>query len=342
MHVVQLVRVAYDREVTPEATRKLVDEMCRNAWALSALTVAANRGLLVRLEEGPATIDELATAGRIDHSVAHGIADVLVALGLASKIEDRVAIDEGLRAWLGASGPSCGDDLLATLGSLLAPARSSAEPEARVGGWTADDRLLVRAQGRVSHAGSQRIRPMLDRIPGLTERLSRGGASLLDVGAGAAGLSVAFATMFPELRVVGIEPSPTALAEARSVVAAARMGNRIALRQQLGEDLDDDGLHSAAWVAQMFVPDEVIEKLWKATLRALELGGFLITGAVAQEGDDFFAAVSRWRNAAWGGGVRTAATVVAQLEAAGFVDIAIIEVPPGTGMTPIVARRPTP
>lgn len=342
MHVVQLVTVAYDREVTPEATRKLVDEMCRNAWALSALTVGANRGVFARLHDGPATIDELAIVGRMDLATTHAVVDVVVALGLASQIDGRVALDDGVRPLLEDGGRSMGDDLLTTLGALFSSAHASAEPEAHIGGWPAQDRALVGAQGRLSAAGIRRIGPLLEAMPAVKERLSRPGASLLDIGAGAAGLCVALAQMFPELRVVGIEPSAIALAEARAVVAASRLGSRIALRQQLGQHLDDDGLHTAAWVAQMFVPDDAIEAVWRATLRALELGGVLLTGAVAQDGDDFFAAISRWRNVTWGGGVRTAATVRAQLEAAGFVDVAIVPVPPGGVMTPIVARRPAP
>ncbi|HET6585104.1 MAG TPA: hypothetical protein VFG69_16720, partial [Nannocystaceae bacterium] len=77
-------------------------------------------------------------------------------------------------------------------------------------------------------------------------------------------------------------------------------------------------------------------------LRALEHGGVLLTVAVAQAGDDFFAAITRWRNAAWGGGVRTPDVVIAQLARAGFVDVVAMPGPPGGYVQPIVARRPSP
>jgi len=350
---------SYDDRVTPEATRKLFDELARHAWALSALGVAAERGLFGRLVDAPATVAELAHAGALDLRTTSAIVDVVVALGLASRAGDQVAIDDGLRTYLGEVGAATlGHDAISTLGAAMAPLRAAARstaassarvavavavaPAVRVGGWPADDRLIARAQGRLSEATGTRMAALFDRLPELRERLERPGASILDVGAGAAGLCVALARMFPDVRVIGIEPSAEALAEARTVIAAAGFGSRIALRQQLGEDMDDDGLHTCAWVAQMFVPDDAIEGVWRATLRALEHGGTVVTAAIAREGEDFFSAITRWRNAAWGGGVRTADVVAAQLAAAGFVDVETIAVPEGSGPVPIVARRPTP
>jgi precorrin-6B methylase 2 len=341
----------YDARVTPDATRKLFEELSRHAWALSALGVAAQRGLFARLVEAPATAVELADAGSLDLTTTHAILDVVIALGLASKDAEHVALDDGLRAYLGEVGAATvGHDAISTLAAAFAPLRASAQTTGQagstspttIGGWPADDRVVARAQGKLSESTAPLMAKLFDRLPGLRERLDRPGASMLDVGAGAAGLCVALARSFPELRVIGIEPSAEALAEARSVVASAGLGRRIALRQQLGEDMDDDGLHTAAWVAQMFVPDAAIEAVWRATLRALELGGVLITVAIARTGDDFFSAITRWRNAGWGGGVRTAEVVVAQLEAAGFVDVAALPTPESATAIPIVARKPTP
>jgi hypothetical protein len=333
--------------VTPDATRKLFDELSRHAWALSALGIASQRGLFGRLLDAPATAAELADAGGLDLGTTTAIVDVVVALGLASKVGDHVAIDDGLRAYLGEVGPAMvGHDAISTFGAASTPLRAAAQTGAQVqsviGGWPAGDRLVARAQGRISEATSRRMAALFDNVPGLRERLERPGASMLDVGAGAGGLSVALARMFPDVRVIGIEPSADALAEARTVIAAAGLGSRIALRQQLGEHMDDDGLHTFAWVAQMFVPDDVIDAVWRATLRALEFGGVLLTAAVAREGEDFFSAITRWRNTAWGGGARTADVVAAQLTAAGFVDVSTYPTADGGALIPIVARKPTP
>lgn len=341
--------------MTPDATRKLLDELSRHAWALSALGVASQRGLLARLFDAPATTAQLAEAGGIDLGTTSVIVDVVVALGLANRDGEHVALDDGLRAHLAEVGPAMvGHDAISTLGAAIAPLRAAAEaggkPGGRtplpttipLGGWPAGDRWIVRAHGRLSEATAPRMSALFEKVPGLRERLERPGASILDVGAGAAGLCVALARMFPDVRVIGIEPSAEALAEARGLIAAAGLGSRIALRQQLGEHMDDDGLHTCAWVAQMFMPDDAIDAVWRATLRALEFGGVVLTAAVAHQGEDFFSAITRWRNLAWGGGVRTAAVVAAQLEAAGFVDVLVIDMPPGAPAIPIVARKPTP
>jgi precorrin-6B methylase 2 len=329
--------------VTPEATRKLFEELSRDAWALSAIGVAAQRGMFARLLEGSASVAELAEAAGLEPVTTAAVVDVVVAIGLASRSSDRVALADGMRTCLGDLGPdNLGCDATSTLGAALAPLLRACEPGAAIGGWPANERAIARAQGRVSGSATKRMIAMLDAIPGLRERLARPGASMLDIGAGAAGLAIAMAQAFPELRVIGIEPSSEALTEARSAIAAARLGSRIAMRQQLGQDLDDDGLHAYAWVAQMFVPDDAIDAVWRATWRALEPGGVVCTLSVATVGDDFFSAVSRWRNVGWGGGARTPDVVVAQLEAAGFAEIVAMPTPAGTAFTPIVARRPTP
>lgn len=308
-------------------------------WATSALSVAASRGVLARLQQDAATIEELAEAARLQPSSVSAICGVLIALGLARQDGDRVAIDEGLRAVIGdgALGPFA-DDVFATLAAARAPAHRAAAELDQVVGWDGDDAVLVRAQGRNSATITKRMNMMVDRVPGLRDRLSRPGATMLDVGAGAAGLCLAFAQIFPTLRIVGLEPSATAIAEGRAAVAASGLADRIELRQEYGEQLSADSEFAMAWVAQMFVPDDAIMPLLRASLRALEPGGVLITAAIANDGDDLGAAVSRWRNAAWGGSVRTPAVVTAHLEASGFVGVTTLPGPPGT-LTAIIAHR---
>jgi hypothetical protein len=328
--------------MTTDPTRRLLEELSRSTWALSALSVAAHRGVLARLADGPASVAELADGARLEPAAIGAIVDVLVALGLAARADDRITGGDGLRARVVETGPELlADDLAVTIAAALAPAQAARDPAARVVGWAAEDGPLVRAQGRLSAAMSKTLAPVL-RTPamyGLGERLGRPGAVLLDVGAGAAGLSIAFARMFPELRVVGVEPAPVAFAEARAAVAAAGLDDRVTLRQQLGQEVADEGVYTAVYVAQMFMPDDAIAGVWQAALRALVAGGVLFTGAVAHAGDDLVAAVSRWRNAAWGGGVRTADVLVDQLERAGFVAVQALAPAPGSSLCPVFARR---
>jgi hypothetical protein len=144
--------------------------------------------------------------------------------------------------------------------------------------------------------------------------------------------------MYPNLHVVGLEPSEVACAEARRAIDAAGFGGRIEIRNVFGQDLHEESVYAAAYVAQMFIPDAALEAVLRATCRALVPGGWMTTAAIAVEGDNLNAAISRFRNAIWGGGVRGAPQVIAALEAAGFVEITAAPSPPGA-MVPLLARR---
>jgi predicted O-methyltransferase YrrM len=69
---------------------------------------------------------------------------------------------------------------------------------------------------------------------GLAERLRSAGAALLDVEWGVARSAIALAQMWPELRIVGIDPWEPSLRLARENVDQADLGGRIELRQQGG------------------------------------------------------------------------------------------------------------
>jgi precorrin-6B methylase 2 len=170
-------------------------------------------------------------------------------------------------------------------------------------------------------------------------QLSAVGARFLDVGAGAAGLGIAYARMYPNLHVVGLEPSEMACAEARREVDAAGFADRVEIRNVFGQDLHEESVYAAAYVAQMFIPDAALAAVLRATCRALVPGGWLTTAAIAVEGADLNAATSRFRNAIWGGSVRHAPEVIAALEAAGFAPVMAAPSPPGA-MVPVIARRP--
>jgi precorrin-6B methylase 2 len=194
----------------------------------------------------------------------------------------------------------------------------------------------VRAQGIVSRAATFSLAPMLQSIPDLHARLSAPGARFLDVGAGAAGLGIAYATLYPTLQVVGLEPSEVACAEARRAIDDAGLADRIEIRHAFGQELDESATFTAAYVAQMFIPDDAVDGVWRATARALAPGGWLTTATIAIDGADLAASLARFRSAIWGGGVRRAPAVLEALERAGFTELRAIQ---GPGMVPILARR---
>ena len=60
-----------------------------------------------------------------------------------------------------------------------------------------------------------------------------------DVGTGVAALAVAYAELFPQLTVVGIDVMPRVLAMAEQTFAQSSVGDRIILREQDVMLLDD-------------------------------------------------------------------------------------------------------
>ena len=103
-------------------------------------------------------------------------------------------------------------------------------------GWTHREPGLLEAAGDVSAGVPHRIRNALaPRLAGLTERLAAPGAAFLDIGVGVARLSVEMARLWPDLRIVGIEPLPQAVALAREKVLAEGLGDQIELREGGGK-----------------------------------------------------------------------------------------------------------
>jgi SAM-dependent methyltransferase len=227
-------------------------------------------------------------------------------------------------------------DLRSTLGTLLQIARTAHDPAVPLAGWNAEEPTQVIAQGIVSEAATQRMIAVLGQLPDLGARLEAG-CAVLDVGAGAGGVGCAFASRYPKVRVVGVEISPVATEIGRKRIAEAGYGDRVEIRQQGGEMLMDRDIYDLAWVAQMFVPDAVLDGVFAAAARALAPGGYLVTAAACVPGETVPAAISRMRGAVWSGEVRFADNLIARLAAAGLPGARAM---PGPGtMVPIVARR---
>lgn len=334
--LVVAIREQYDDVIMTHDLRGLTAELARHAWSLAAIALAAERGTLSAIAARPCTIDELAKIASIAPTTARALVDTLAALGVVALDGEHVRDDGALAGFRERNAANVlAADIRSTLGTTRDAAYAAAA-DGPVEGWRAVDPVAVRAQGMVSHAMTLALGPMLQSIPDLHARLSAPGARFLDVGAGAAGLGIAYATLFPTLRVVGLEPSEIACAEARCAIDAAGLADRVEVRRAFGQDLDEQAAFAAAYVAQMFIPDDAVDAVWRATARALAPGAWLTTGAIAIDGAELGPSLARFRSAIWGGGVRRATDVVAALERAGFTEIRTL---PSPGMVPILARR---
>src|SRR5688572_9709259 len=134
-----------------EDVQQIVGDLSRGAWALTALTIALERGLL----DKPGTLPELAAASGCSDVLCGAVLDVLAAHGLARREGDVWTAPAGLdepraRALMLA-------DLRATQGLHAAVAAGVRDRRAALEGWPAEVPEIVAGQGEVSRAATERI-----------------------------------------------------------------------------------------------------------------------------------------------------------------------------------------
>jgi len=174
---------------------------------------------------------------------------------------------------------------------------------------------------------------------GLQEQLTRPGAMFLDVGIGVGILSIELCRLYPELRVVGLEPGTVPAAEARRNIASAGFENRIEVRAQRLEDLHDRDAYDFAYVAQVFMPLDVVKPGLVRIREALRPGGWISIVALDASGDELPASTARLRNVLWGGTPLDLDEMVRITRAAGF-DMVQTGGEPDSPFKGIVGRRP--
>lgn len=202
----------------------------------------------------------------------------------------------------------------------------------RVPGWRHLDPMILQSQGQVSRLIVHSIDELAEQRADLRGIL-RGSGTFLDVGTGAGWLALEAARIWPRLRIVGIDVWEPALALARDNVAASDHGERIELRSQAVERLEEPETYALAWFPGPFIPAEVTPAALEHIHHALLPGGWLIFALWVPSADPLAAAVANLRIVRSGGHPWTAAEAVANLRAAGFVAIEVL--PPGVPGSPV-------
>ncbi len=248
-----------------EQTRHLMQSGDRGAWSLAALTVA------------------LAESGSEEQMRA--AVDLLGALG----IDVRADLGELDRA-----------------GAAAQAAAPLLQTAALVSGdgmlWAGQSNEALLTQGRASAQGAAAfVQFGLPRLPGLAEALARPGARMLDIGTGVAALAVAYAELFPELTVIGVDVLPHVLGLAAEIVAASTVADRVVLREQDVSTLDDEAAYVLAWIPAPFVPPGALRAGMPRLARALAPGGWAMVGHGKYAGDPVEDALSRFKTVAYGG-----------------------------------------
>lgn len=320
-------------------TLDLLERTDEALWLASALMASAESGVIRRLET-PASIEAMAQGLSLDPALVAALVDVLVGAGLASCENGLVRAAPALQPFTSEDGAK------AFKAALQAPLLQTEDFRARLregrlalAGWTHTDEAIIDAQGSLTRLWTERALPKLKFLPGLVPCLERQGASLLDVGAGAAGLSITLCRAFPHLKAVALEPAegPAAIGERR--VREAGLEPRIALRRQRVEQMADEAAFDLAFLPQMFLPDAIMAEAARRIFRSLRPGGWLLVAVLADQGPDMASSIHRLKNLLWGGNTRSLNSLKPLLVAAGFDPV--IRAPGGRAIRMICARRPS-
>lgn len=290
-----------------------------------------------------------ATAARLSTSTealaALGAALRLRASGLEAAPEVQACLDEvmaalGIDQAIDSSSPDELSAALAPIRALLLQSVDFLTDPSRAPGWAYTDAELLEGFGQSSAAFARVVGDVLEpALPGLEGALARPGAAFLDVGAGVAALSIAMCRLYPQLRAVGIDPWEVALGRARRNVVAAGLGERIELRRQRVEELDDQAAFDLVFLAGPFLGQQAVGPACERSLAALRPGGWVIF-AMFGGSDSLEVALARLRTARSGGAVLAAPEVEDRLRAAGFADVRTLAAELGIPSQLVVGRRP--
>ena len=226
---------------------------------------------------------------------------------------------------------------LALIQAFFRQANDLLENPERAPGWTYEDPVLLESQGQVSRLIVRSIETLAAKRPALGTALQQPGA-FLDIGTGVGWLAIEAARSWPALRVVGIDSWEAALILARKNLAQSGVAERVELRSQRVEQLDDEKIFTLAWLPGPFIAAELMALALERVYRALAPGGWLIIGLYVQPSDKLGQALTNLRVVRSGGHPWTTRELEDRLEALGFDRIEALS--PSPPIMFVLGQRP--
>lgn len=236
----------------------------------------------------------------------------------------------GIESALREADPQALNALAANLGMTLLQAVELMQFGGPEHSWSSSDPALLQAAGEVSRGFPLSFAKLLPALAGLGERLSQPGAAFLDIGVGVACLSISMASLWPELRIVGIDPWEPSIAIARQNVREAGLEARIALREGTAEELNETSAYDLVWLPTVFIRASALPSILNNTLRALRPGGWLLVATMFVPEDPLEAALARLRVGMMGGALWEQENVESLLAKEGFVSVRPLPSPPAS------------
>jgi predicted O-methyltransferase YrrM len=196
--------------------------------------------------------------------------------------------------------------------------------------WGAQSDEALLAQGQASAYGARAFAELLLPAMGdLASRLAAPGARMLDVGTGVAALAIAFAQVFPQLQVAGIDVLDRALDLARKNVAASDVAARVTVRKQDVAGFGDDTGFDLAYLPAPFVPPPAVHSGLPRIVAALRPGGWLFVAHGKFGGTPAEDALTRLKTLVYGGTPLDEAAARHLLRSAGLTSVRPMPTPLG-------------
>jgi len=207
------------------------------------------------------------------------------------------------------------------------------EDPAREPGWTYTDPVILDGWGR----GSMLVPAFIAGAhPDLADI-----ESFLDVGAGVGLLAVAAASVWPRAAIVGVDTWTPSLDRARANVADAQLADRITVRDQRAEHVDDVDAYDCIWVPTFFLSEQNLEDSMPVLFRALRPGGWFVLGRFRPAPDPLMEATASLRTIRSGGSDLDAKRAVELLEQAGCQSVHVVPPPGPMPMELVLAQKPS-
>jgi len=196
--------------------------------------------------------------------------------------------------------------------------------------WSAQSDQALLAQGRASaYAARAFAQLLLPLMSGLGSRLASPGARMLDVGTGVGALAVAFAQVFPQLQVLGIDVLDRPLDLARHNIAASDVAGRVTVIRQDVAGLTDETGFDLAHFPSPFVPRHAVEAGLPRVAATLRPGGWVFVTRGKFDGTPAQDALTRLKTFVYGGTALEEAEASDLLRGAGLTSVRPVPTPEG-------------
>ena len=218
--------------------------------------------------------------------------------------------------------------------------QAAALASGRVVSWSAQSDQALLAQGRASAIGARFFAEVLLPAMGdLGSRLAAPGARMLDAGTGVGALAVAFAQVFPQLEVLGIDVLDRPLDLARQNIAASDVAARVTVRKQDVAGFTDDAGFDLAYLPAPFVPRPALQAGLPRVAAALRPGGWVFVVHGKFGGTPAEDALTRLKTLVYGGTPLDEAEASDLLRGAGLTSVRPVPTPEGApGIT--IGQKP--